>query len=202
MAGSQKIQLGLGVGAALIPVFPPPFVAQRAPRTTDTNYPLGQVWIDNSVSPAVSYEYLGGGTWSAGGNAEATTSSFGIVQLATLTELQTGTAPAGAYVPTANDVATVIAGVVAGAVPPATTVQQGIVFLATNAQAVAGLISTNTVLVPANLPAVFAAAPAIGGTTPAAAVFTTLGATTVTFTAGGTWASGGTAISIGADATI
>lgn len=105
---------------------------------------------------------------------DATTTSKGKVELATLTELQTGTAPAGAWVPTANDVATVIAAVVVGAVPPATTTQQGIVELATDAQVVTPFTTDvpNTAVQPSNITAMFAAPPAIGGTTPAGGTFT------------------------------
>lgn len=134
-----RILNAYGVGGPLIPVFPPPIQAERAPASSDTQYPQGQVWFDNSVSPPVQYIFDGFSAWDTGGNAEATTSSFGIVQLATLVELQTGTAPAGAYVPTANDVATVIAGVVAGAVPPATETQSGIAEIATQVETDAGL---------------------------------------------------------------
>ena len=105
---------------------------------------------------------------------DATTTSKGKVELATLTELQNGSAPAGAWVPTANDVATVIAGVVVGAVPPATTTQQGIVELATDAQVVTPFTTDvpNTAVQPSNITAMFAAPPAIGGTTPASGTFT------------------------------
>ena len=47
-------------------IFPSPVVVERAPTTTDTNFALGQVWIDNSVSPANIYEYAGGGVWESG----------------------------------------------------------------------------------------------------------------------------------------
>lgn len=178
-----RIQKVSTIGNGNINVFPVPIIAQRAPATTDVDYPLGQIWIDTSVTPAVSYEFLdsAAGTWSTGGNAEATTSAFGIVQLATLTELQNGTAPAGAYVPTANDVATVIQGVVVGAVPAATTTQQGIVELATDAQVVTPFTTDvpNTAIQPSNITAMFAAAAPIGATTPNSGAFTDISATGV-----------------------
>lgn len=124
-----------------------PIVARRAPTSDDkvssTGRPFipGQSWADVSVAPNVIYFYAGGGTWETGGNAEATTSAPGIVELSTLAELQTGTAPAGA-VPTANDVATVIAAVVVGAVPPATEIQQGIAELANQTEAETGTDDT------------------------------------------------------------
>ena len=105
---------------------------------------------------------------------DATTTSKGKVELATLTELQNGSAPAGAWVPTANDVATVIAGVVVGAVPPATTTQQGIVELATDAQVVTPFTTDvpNTAVQPSNITAMFAAPEPIGATTPNSGTFT------------------------------
>jgi len=104
---------------------------------------------------------------------EATTTTSGIVELATLAELQGGNAP-GNQVPTSNDVATVIAGVVAGAVPPATVAQQGIVELALDSEAVSPYTTTvpNTALIPSNITPMFASPPPIGATTPAAGSFT------------------------------
>lgn len=148
MGASARINQCIGVGSALVPTFPVPFVAQRAPVDgVDINFPLGMTWIDNSVSPSVIYQFVDSvnGTWDTGGNAEATTSSFGVVQLATLSELQNGNAPAGAYVPTSNDVATVIAGIVVGAVPPATETQAGIAEIATQAETDAGADDTRIV---------------------------------------------------------
>lgn len=94
---------------------------------------------------------------------DATTTSKGKVELATLAELQTGTAPAGAWVPTANDVATVIAGVVVGAVPPAQEGQAGIAFLATQSDTNTGTndakivtpLKLKTVIGNASYPAAF-----------------------------------------------
>jgi hypothetical protein len=106
---------------------------------------LGQDYFD-MTDPTSPVQYtFNGNSWVLGGNAAATTSSFGIVELATLAELQGGTAPAGAYVPTANDVATVIAGVVAGAVPPANESQAGIAEIATQAETDAGTDDTRIV---------------------------------------------------------
>src|SRR5882762_3857600 len=75
---------------------------------------LGQQYFDTSSSPPAEYIF-NGQSWSTGGELPATTSTFGNVKLATLSQLQNGNAPAGAIVPLSNDVATVIAGVVAGA---------------------------------------------------------------------------------------
>jgi hypothetical protein len=57
--------------------------------------------------------------------------------------------------------------------PQASTTQPGVLSLATNAEAVAGSVSTKAI-VPSNLASVFAAPPAIGGTTPSTGVFTSL----------------------------
>jgi len=122
---------------------------QGAPSGNLRGVDLGQSYFDRSTSPFTQYIW-NGSSWELGGNGDATTSTFGIVQLATLTELQTGTAPAGAYVPTANDVATVIAGVVAGAVPPATETQAGIAELATQAETNTGTNDT-TIVTPLKL---------------------------------------------------
>lgn len=128
-----------------------PHIDVRSPTSQDVNYPIGQRWIDTVAGEEwvlVSQSSVGGvlsSTWSQGGNAEATTTEFGIVQLATLSELQNGNAPAGAYVPTSNDVATVIAGIVVGAVPPATETQQGIAEIATQVETDAGVDDTRIV---------------------------------------------------------
>lgn len=76
--------------------------------------------------------------------------------------------------------------------PKATTTQNGVTSLSTNAEAVAGSVSTKA-LTPSNLSSVFAAPPAIGGTTPGTASFTTL--TLSTALSGG---NGGTGINNGA----
>lgn len=178
-------------------IFPSPVQVARAPTTSDTNYALGQVWIDTSSSPADSYEYVGGGVWDSGGNSVATTSETGVVQLATLAQLQAGTAPDDYYVPSSNDVATVIAGVVVGAVPAATETVQGIAELATAAETIAYTDSTRIVTA-VNLGLAFASPPAIGGTSEQAGTFSTLDATAaVDFDVGGTWDSNGTDIDIG-----
>ena len=141
---SKKIQQALGRSAPYVEVLPIPVLAERAPASSDI-LPAGQLFVDQSVSPHAVYTSLGNGEFAEGGNEPATTSSFGIVELATLAELQGGTAPAGAYVPTANDVATVIAGVVVGAVPPANESQAGIAEIATQVETDAGTDDTRIV---------------------------------------------------------
>lgn len=124
----------------------PTIIADRDPGDND-KLDIGYGWINQVAQTSFTLTGYTSGipVWTSGGNAEATTSSFGIVQLATLAELQGGSAPAGAYVPTANDVATVIAGIVVGAVPPATETQQGIAELATQAETDAGTDDTKIV---------------------------------------------------------
>ena len=100
---------------------------------------LGQTVFDRTTSPPTEYVY-NGVSWSIAGANPATTTTYGTVELATLAELQTGTAPAGAVVPLANDVATVIAGIVVGAVPAATETQAGIAEIATQIETDAGAL--------------------------------------------------------------
>lgn len=76
-----------------------------------------------------------------------------------------------------------LAGAIGSVIPPASTTVVGISRLATNAEAVAGLLSTNVVINPASLSARLAAPGTIGGTTPAAGTFTQLTATTGNITA-------------------
>lgn len=169
-------------------VYPQFITANRAPTTNDIANP-GTRWLDNSVNPKVIYETTGAGDWDTGGIQPATTTRYGTVILTDNNE------PVATKF-YADNLA------IAGA-PVATTINMGISELATDAKAVAGTASTPLLALcvqPSNLAAVFAAPPATGGTTPNSAVFTTLGFTTMTGTAGGTWASGGITIGIGSDA--
>ena len=125
-------------------VYPQFLTANRAPTSQDI-FPPGTRWLDASVNPRIIYETSGAGDWDTGGVQPATTTTFGTVQLATLSELQNGNAPAGAIVPLSNDVATVIAGIVVGAVPPANETQAGIAEIATQAETDAGLDDTRIV---------------------------------------------------------
>lgn len=124
-------------------VYPQYIQANRAPTSLDI-LPGGTRWQDNSVSPPNVYATSGGGNWDVGGIEPATTTTYGTVELATLSELQNGNAP-GDQVPTANDVATVIAGVVVGAVPPANESQAGIAEIATQIETDAGTDDTRIV---------------------------------------------------------
>ncbi len=128
-----------------------PHIDVRAPTAQDVNYPIGKRWVDTVAG--IEYVLTSISTssgipqadWASGGNEEATTTTPGIVTLATLLQLQNGNAPAGAYVPLSNDVATVIQGIVVGVVPPATELQQGIAEIATQAETDAGLDDTRIV---------------------------------------------------------
>src|SRR5271154_3607846 len=182
----------------------------RAPTAQDVNYALGTRWIYiGSGEYVLLSQSSSGGTltsnWSSPEGQPASNTNLGVVYLATTAQTEAGTAPSAQYVSSANDVFAYGQSLVLAGANIAQTTVTGITNLATNAQAVAGTATvpgvTALAVQPSNLAAVFAAPPATGGTTPAAAVFTTLGFTTATGTAGGTWASGGTAISIGADAT-
>src|SRR5260221_9270861 len=104
---------GVGIGSSNGTGGIYPHIDVRAPVASDNaNFPIGQRWID--TVGLVEYTLVGqtsiGGVlaaiWDAGGNGAATTSVAGIVSLSTLGQLETGTAPAGAVVPLANDVFT------------------------------------------------------------------------------------------------
>lgn len=136
--------MGMAVGVGGLIKVPPAAVRGNGAPPASYKAELGAMYFDVSVSPPQLYIY-NGLEWDAGGDAEATTTSFGSVQLATLSELQNGNAPAGAIVPLSNDVATVIAGVVAGAVPPANETQAGIAEIATQAETDAGTLDDKIV---------------------------------------------------------
>ncbi len=175
-----KIQQALGLGSPFINIFPAPIVAERAPTSADNLCPQGQIWFDNSVTPPVEYTFDGDSTWAQGGANPATTTTYGSVLLTDNSE------------PVATKVY-VDAVAIAGA-PIADEVTQGIVEIATNAEAVAGTANVAGVvsyaITPSNLASVFAAPPATGGTTPAAGTFTSLTAS------GGTVSLASTAASV------
>lgn len=173
-----KIRQAYGVGAPTIPVFPPPVIADRDPTTNDLSFPIGQQWINKDSLPATEFTYAGDGTWNQGGNADASTSAPGIVEISTYAELSTGTAPTDPpNVPLANDVYTFVTATAIAGAPVATETTAGIGELATDAEAVARTASTGALalfLTPTNLTPVLAAPTAIGSTTPAAGTFTDL----------------------------
>lgn len=191
----------IGRSQPFVKVMPPPIIAQRAPASTDTNYPKGQSWIDESVSPSVLYQHMGGGTWDEGGVADATTTTAGIVKINTDTTL------AGAdntTVPTSLAIKTYADNLAIAGAPVASDSVLGLVKTVSDANALARIANSGAVaycVSPENLDAILASPSAIGGTSPAAGTFTTLAATgAVDFDAGGSWESGGATIDIGADA--
>jgi len=182
----------LGTQVGINPVF---ITASRAPTANDI-YTAGTEWFNQNT--LTIYVTTGAGAWQAGGNVQATTTVAGITRYATYTEVSTGTGTNNAAL--AADVYTYINTVAIAGAPAATQVVVGISRYATNVEAAAAALTTASIT-PSNLASIFASPPATGGSTPAAGAFTTLSFTTATGTAGGTWATGGTAISIGADAT-
>jgi len=164
----------VGRSQPFVTVQSPPIIAQRAPASSDIDYAKGQVWLDESASPAALYTHIGGGTWDQGGNSIATTTTPGIVTIntdGTLAGADNTTVPTSLATKTYAD-----ALAIAGA-PVSTEAVAGIGELATDAEAVAGTASTPAkalFVTPSNLAPVFAAPSAIGGTTPAAGTFTSL----------------------------
>jgi len=165
----------------------PTIIATRDPTAQD-KYEIGYQWVNKTA--LTSFELVGyvSGVpqWISGGNGLATTTSPGIVYLATLSQTESGGAPSADYVSSANDVATALAAVVVGAGVPATTAQQGYVFLATNAQAQAGLLTDNHAINPASLASALsnAASLPIGNGSAGSGAFTTLAASGLLAAAG------------------
>ncbi len=157
----------------------PTVIASRDPTVND-KYEIGYQWVNKSTFKEFTLLGYSSGVpqWASGGNSLATTTSAGIVYLATLAQTESGGAPSSAYVSSANDVATALAAVVVGAGVPATTAQQGYVFLATNAQAQAGILTDNHAINPASLASALsnAASLPIGNGSPGSGAFTTLAA--------------------------
>lgn len=179
---------------------PPIIIAQRAPTSQDI-YPIGTRWADQSVSPFVIYTTIGNGTWDVGGNAYATTSDPGIVQLSA--DIATDY-PSSTLVPTVTATKDYVDGVAIAGAPVSTETVAGIGQLATDAEAIAGTPSTGALalfVTPSNLAPVFAAPPALGGTTPAAGSFTTLAASGLASLSGSaTITTGATALNLASDA--
>lgn len=121
------------------------------------------------------------------GATEATTSTEGVVQFATVAEAITGTSTNTAVTPQG------LAAVAIQGAPAASTLQAGIIEIATNGEAGAQ-VATNLALVPSNIPSIMAAPGAIGGTTPAAGTFTTVTFDTLVLTNPVDVAEGGTGI--------
>ena len=170
-----RIQKVYGVGGPLLNLFPTPIIADRAPTSTDTNYPQGQTWWDNSPAAPEEYTFDGISAWLQGGNTHATTTEFGIV---ILNDSVTMAGATDDQVPTALAIKTYADNLAIAGAPIAQTGVTGITNLSTDAQAVAGTATvpgvTALAVQPSNLAAVFASPPAIGGTSPLGGAFTTL----------------------------
>ena len=180
------LKQAVGRNQPFVDVQSPPIIAQRAPATSDTNYPKGASWIDDSVSPAILYWHIGGEDWNSN---ELTLSTDGTFAAA----LDTTASSSLAIKTYADNLA------IAGA-PDASTTVKGIAELNTTSEALAGT-DTSRIMTSANVASVFAAPPALGSGTPGAGSFTTLSATgAIDFDAGGSFESGGATIDIGADA--
>ena len=131
----------------------------------------GQSYVDQSTDPYTLYEY-NGQSWQSGGNAAATTTTAGIIRIATDSEATTGTDNTIAMTPyTVGLIA------MAGA-PDATEVTKGIAMLATAADATTATDDTK-IMTPLKVADALA-----GGTVPGS--FTTLDASgAVTFASTG-----------------
>src|ERR1043165_2993709 len=164
--------LGIGVGG-FINVPPGPISGNGAPSSSFRGS-LGQLYFDVSVSPPAEYTF-NGLTWVSGGNAYATTTAAGIVQLSSNVVTDSTSTTLVPYAKAVYDYGQSL--VLAGANIAQTGVT-GITNLATDAQAVAGTATvpgvTALAVQPSNLAAVFAAPPGTGTTTPGAGAFTTL----------------------------
>lgn len=155
-----------GLGSGTLPVLPPPQAFENPPTSNQTNYEIGQL-VYTGNNPATFYIYGGGGSWQ---NA---TSPY---SLATYAQLSTGSAPNLNFIPSANNVYTFVNTYASAGGVPATTSTEGLVFLATNPEALAGTLTTNYAINPASMAYALANGVPIGGTTPAAGAFTTLSA--------------------------
>lgn len=89
--GIRKIQ---GRRSPGVPLFPPPVVANRSPTPTDTNFDLGQIWVDTlTITIFILADVSGSATWS-----QATTAGGSPIQ--TLT----GDGGGGAVGPTGGNI--------------------------------------------------------------------------------------------------
>lgn len=65
MVGYNKV---VGATSPFVEVTPIPLNSKRAPGVGDTNYPIGQIWIDITENPSVMYIFLGKSGWQTVGN--------------------------------------------------------------------------------------------------------------------------------------
>jgi hypothetical protein len=171
-----------GIGQAIIPVLPPPIAFENPPTSLQTNYEIGQVVYSPPLNPTAFYLYGGAGNW-----VNATSSLI----LGTYAELSSGSAPNASYVPSTNDVYTFVNTYASAGGVPATITTPGLVVLATNPEALAGTITTNTAIIPSSLAYALGNGIAIGGTTPGTGAFTTLSASSTLAVTGATTLSAG-----------
>jgi len=160
----KRLNFCLGVGQVIVEVMPIPVFAQRAPTSTDTDYPLGQNWLDESQNPSVMYFHIGSGSWELNNVPISTDGTF--------------SSPSDTVVPSTLATKTYVDAVASFGAPIASTGTQGIGFVASNAQAVARQANTAGVsayfVTPSNLDAVLASPSAIGSTSASTGAFTTL----------------------------
>ena len=163
-----KINRAVGVGQGVVEVFPIPIIAQRAPATTDTDYPLGQQWLDESQSPSVMYFHIGSGSWELNNVPISTDGTFA--------------SPSDTEVPSTLATKTYVDAVASFGAPIAGTSgggSQGIGYVSTDNEAINRQINTAGVesffLTPSNLDAIFASIGApIGSVVADAGTFTDL----------------------------
>lgn len=120
--------------------YPPMITADRAPTTNDSQ-PAGTRWQHLNGSTNVIYESEGAGVWNVGGAPAASTTEAGLTAYATDGETLALAATNKAITP--SNLAAL----------NATTTQEGLGEIATDAEAQAESVSTNKFLVPSNLAA-------------------------------------------------
>ena len=119
----------VGRNSPYVESLPKPIIAQRAPATTDTNYVIGQSWVDQSVSPNVLYFHIGGGDWNSNELTLSTDSTFAAASDSTASS--------------SLAIKTYVDGVAIAGAPDASEVTKGIAQLATQAEAETGTNDTD-----------------------------------------------------------
>lgn len=157
-----QLQQAVGRNVPFVDVQSPPIIAQRAPATTDTDYPKGATWIDESSSPATQYVHLGGGDWDSNNLSLNTDATFSGVTNSTASS--------------SLAIKTYVDGVAIAGAPDASESQKGIAELANTAEAQAGTDDTR-IMTAAKVVDLLETPPTIGGTTPGVATFSDLNAT-------------------------
>ena len=167
--------------------------SNRAPTSQDI-YPQGWFIVDNSVNPPVIYQTVGNGVWESGGNAHATTSSYGTVLL---NDSVTMAGASDDNVPTSLAIKTYADNLAIAGAPAWSETVSGIGQLSTLAEAAAA-VDDNTAMTPLKVAAALAAGlPVTGG----AGSFTTLAASGLASLSGSaTITTGATALNLASDA--